>query len=326
MMSNETKLRGYRFGERRRSGLFGTLPAGLAVIGAVALAAAWSAIAGYVPWPVAAVVAAVCGWLWFGKLHQRPVHEVLPALVLWRWRRARGRSRWYRRVALVAHGEQSVQLPEVLSGIDLSEIDVAWITPGTETPLGVVRDRQAATVTAVLKVCGDGQFALTDPAGQDACLEGWGTAIGGFASEHSSVARVTFHDWTSPAPIRDTVTRLESDWADEPAHPARSGYLQLLRDTSATVVDHEVLVEVTVDLHRIPKRRGESALSVALRTVAEQTRLFADRLTSAGLTVEAVLSAADIVTATRLRSDPTLVDQLVTLRRSLASAAGSSAP
>lgn len=325
-MAETSRLRGYRFGERRRSGMFGTIPPSLAAVGATALMAGWLAIAGYIPIPVSVVVVAVCGWLWLGKLHQRPAHEILPALLVWWWRRLRSRNRWYRPVALVTDGQQPAALPAMLAGLELFEIDVAWLTPGSDVAIGVVRDRQAGSLTAVLKVCGDGQFGLVDPATQDMRIDEWGAAIAGFAREHSPVTRVTFHDWTSPVPIRNTVAQLEAQWADEADHPARADYLQLLRDTSASVVDHEVLIEVTVDLHRVTKSRGESTLSCGLHVVAEQARLFAGRLNAAGLRVEAVLSAHDLVTATRVRCDPSVVEQLATLSSSLAAATGASAP
>lgn len=325
-MSDTTRLRGYRFGERRRSGMFGTIPPALAGVGAVALGAAWLAIAGYVPIPICIAVVAACGWLWFGKIRQRPAHEILPALAMWWWRRLRASNRWYRPVALVADGGQPAALPPALAGIDLFEVDVDWPAIGHTGALGIVRDRTAGTVTAVVRVCGDGQFGLIDPAGQDMRIDEWGAAISGFAREHSPVARVTFHDWTSPVPIRDSVARLEAQWADEAEHAARAGYLQLLRDTTATVVDHDVLVEVTVDLARLSKTKAESSLSVGLRIVAEQTRLFANRLNTSGLRVVDVLSASAVVTAMRVRSDPTIVEHLATLNTSLAAATGSAAP
>lgn len=326
MGEHTEKMRGFRFGQRHRSGLFGTVPPSLAGVGAVGLVTAWMAISNIIPIPMALLVGLACGWLWFGKLHDRPVHEILPALTVWWWRKLRSRNQWYRPVALVSDGEQPVALPEVLSGLDLYEFDVAWIAPGHNVAIGVVYDRHVESVTAVLRVSGDGQFALVDCAGQEMRIDEWGAAIGAFARENSPVSRVAFHDWTSPVAIRDTVAQLERKWADEAEHPARAGYLQLLRDTCATVVDHEVLVEVTVDLGRLAKARGESQLSVALRTVAEQTRLFAGRLASAGLRVETVLCASDLITATRVRADPTVVEQLATLRRSLAAATGAAAP
>lgn len=326
MGSTTQPLRGYRFGERRRSGLFGTVPPTMVAVAIVTLLFAWLAVSGYVPVPVAIVVAMAAAALWFGRIRNRPAHEILPALAVWWWRQLRSRNTWFRPVVLVSNGDQPVALPPMLSGLDLFEFEVAWITPGRNVAIGVVRDHQAGSVTAVLRVSGDGQFALVDAAGQDMRIDEWGAAIGGFARENSPVSRVTFHDWTSPVAIRDTVAQLESKWADEAPHPARAGYLQLLGDTSAHVVDHEVLVEVTVDLARVSKAKGESQLAAGLRLVAEQTRLFAGRLNGSGLRVEAVLSAADLVTAMRVRANPAVVEHLTTLKRSLASATGVAAP
>jgi hypothetical protein len=326
-MNQTARLRGYRFGERRRSGIFGAVPPALAAVGAVALVAGWTAIAGYLPLPICVAVVLVCGWLWFGKLHERPAHEILPALAAWWWRQLRSRNRWFRPVALIVDGEQPAALPPALSGLDVFEVDIDWpAVTGAGGALGIVRDRQAGSVTSVLRVCGDGQFGLTDPSSQDMRIDEWGAAIAGFAREHSAVARVTFHDWTSPVPIRDTVSRLESTWADEAEHPARASYLQLLRDTSANIVDHDVLVEVTVDLSRLTRTRTESTLATGLRIVVEQARLFAGRLNTSGLRVEAALTAGEIITAMRVRSDPSIVEHLSTLNQSLAAATGAAAP
>lgn len=325
-MSTETAMRGFRFGERRRSGLFGTIPPTLIAIGAVTLVSAWLAVSGFIPIPLALLVGLVCAWFWFGKMYNRPAHEILPALVSLTWRKMRSRNLWYRPVELVTEGDQPIALPPVLSGLDLFEFEVAWITPGQTVPIGVVRDRDSGYLTAVMRVSGDGQFALVDPAGQDLRIDEWGAAISGFARENSPVVRVTFHDWTAPVPIRDTVAQLEERWADEPESAARADYMDLLRSTSAHVVDHEVLVEVTVNTRNVSKARGEALLTAALRTIGEQSRLFAGRLGGAGLRVEKVLSAADLVTAMRVRADPSVVEQLAALRRSLAAATGVAAP
>ena len=325
-MSEETAPRRYRFGQRRRAGLFGTLPPALVGVGLIGLAVAWLGVRGVLPAPVVIVVVGGCGWLGFGRLRGRPAHEILPAMLRWWWRRLRSRHHWYRPVPLLTDGEMPIAVPAVLSGIELYEVSVDWLAPGDRVPIGVVRDRQAGTLTAVLRVCGDGQFGLVDQATQELRVDEWGSAIGGFVRENTLVARVTFHDWTSPVPVGDTITRLAQVWADEAPHPARADYLELLTETSATVVDHDVLVEVTLDLARLGHVRGETNLSAGMRALAEQTRQFSARLDAAGLRVEAVLSAAELVTATRVRSDPSVVEQLTALRRSLAAATGTAAP
>jgi hypothetical protein len=83
------------------------------------------------------------------------------------------------------------------SGLNLFEFEVAWITPGQNVPIGVVKDLQAGSMTAVMRMLGDGQFALVDAAGRGTRVDEWGAAIGGFAPENSPISRVSFHDWTS---------------------------------------------------------------------------------------------------------------------------------
>ena len=114
-----------------------------------ALAAGWMAIAGYVPLPICVVVVVLCGWLWFGKIHQRPAHEILPALGAWWWRRLRSRHRWYRPVVLVADGEQPAALPPVLSGLDVFEVDIDWPTISQTRSLGVVLGVSAMLMIAL---------------------------------------------------------------------------------------------------------------------------------------------------------------------------------
>ncbi len=74
----------------------------------------------------------------------------------------------------------------------------------------MVHDRAAGTVTGVLRVSGDGQFSLADPRSQDLRLEGWGAALGGFAREQATVARVTWRDWSAPVPVHEQVGVLRS--------------------------------------------------------------------------------------------------------------------
>ena len=83
MGSTTQPLRGYRFGERRRSGLFGTVPPTMVAVAIVTLLFAWLAVSGYVPVPVAIVVAMAAAALWFGRIRNRPAHEILPALAVW---------------------------------------------------------------------------------------------------------------------------------------------------------------------------------------------------------------------------------------------------
>lgn len=323
-----SSMRSYRFGELRRSGLFGTLPTAMLIPLAVGLVTAWCAVAGFVPWLASGPLAAGSLSLAFGRVRGRPLHAVLPAVLRWGWRRLRSRNSWYRPVALVSDGELPVALPSPLAGLQLYETDVGWLVTGRQLPLGVVWDRAAGTVTASLRVAGDGQFALVDPRSQDLRLDGWGSALGGFAQERSRVLRVTWRDWSSPVPVHEQIGMLRDRWADEPDSPARASYLALMGAVAPQIVNHDVLVEVTVAVlkPRPGRRRGEPPLGAAIATLGDELRLFRDRLDSAGLQVPALLSAADLISAMRVRSDPSVMEQIAGLRQSIAAATGVAAP
>ena len=81
---------------------------------------------------------------------------------------------------------------------------------------------------------------------------------------------------------------------------------------------------VTVDQRRAGRRRG--GLETGLAVLLDELRLFVGRLENAGLACDPPLSAAELVTATRVRSDPTVLAKLAGLRRSLAAAASVVAP
>lgn len=319
--------RSYRFAELRRAGLFGSLPATMLVPLAAALVAGWLTVSGLLPIVLGVAVVAAGIAVAFGKVRGRPAHSILPAMLAFGWRRLRSRNRWYRPVPLVSDDDVPVAVPPALAGLDMFEVDVTWLFTGRQIPLGVVRDRGASTVTAAMRVSGDGQFALVDPRNQELRLDGWGSALGGFARERSDVLRVTWRDWSAPVPVQEQIGQLEARWAGEPTSPARASYLALMHTVAPQVVSHDVIVEVTV---RVPRGRsargGDGPLGMAIRSLCDEMHLFRDRLDSAGLTVPSVLSAADLITATRVRSDPSVMEQLAGLRQSIAAAMGAAAP
>lgn len=321
---NDTSPRRYRFAAFRRSGLFGNVPPSLLVTLAVGVIAGWLAVLAQAPLPVAVAPLLVCGIVGFGRLGGRPIHEVLPRLVLWAWRRALRRHRWCREVPLIVDGALPSSLPRPLDGLRLIEVDRPWMIAGLPPgAVGIVQDRTTGTVTAMLPVSGDGQFALADPLTQDSRVDLWGLALAGFCREGGAVARVTWRDWTSPGGIDEHLRDVRTRWADEADSTARQSYLTLVETVAPTSVRHEVLLEVTVDLRMVRNKRrrpgGDTEGAVSL--LLEEVRLFAARLEHAGLDVGAPLDAAAVVEATRVRSDPRLVGLLPTLGRSLAAAA-----
>jgi hypothetical protein len=309
--------RRYRLAALRRTGLFGAVPPAVVAAGAVGVVMGWTAVRTGAPIPLALLPLGLCAVFVFGRFRGGALHEVLPRVLVWATRAAAGR-RWCRPVPLVT-GDGPIVLPRLLNGVEVLEFDTS-ATAGA--PVGMVRDRRANSVSVVLRVTGDGQFALSDASVQDGRVDLWGLALAGFCREATPVVRVTWRDWTTPS----------AGAGDRPlvggprqASPPRRSYLALVEEAAGSTWRHEVLVEVTVDIRRAqpgqrhrPQRRLESAVAVLL----DEARLFAARLEHAGLCVAGPLGPALVVEAVRVRSDPRLLSRVGQLSRSLAAAAG----
>jgi hypothetical protein len=311
--------RRYRFADLRRSGLFGSMPPTLLVTLGAGILVSWLTVLRGAPLPLALAPLALAAYVGFGRLGGRPVHEQVPPAVAWWWRKVRHRHRWCRPVPLVVDGAVPQALPPSLAGIELFDADTSWITGRTE--VGVVHDRATGIVTAVLRVTGDGQFALADAGTQETRLDLWGLALAAFCREATPVARITCREWTSPTGTGDHLAQVRNRWADEAETAARSSYLTLVEAVAPTCVRHDVLIEVSVDQRRA-RRATRRGIEGSIETLIDEVRLFAARLDQAGLTVAPPLSAAEVVTATRARSDPSALPRLAAMERSLAAAAG----
>ena len=324
---DRVKQRRYRFSDPRRSGLFGSLAWTMLIPLTMALFAAWLAVGKILPWPVALPVIVIGGWLSFGRFRGRPAHAALPSVAAFVWKRLRHRHRWYRPVPLVTDGELPVALPSQLAGLQLYEADVTWLVPGRPLPMAVIHDRGAGTVTAIVRGSGDGQFSLLDADEQDMRLGGWGAVLGGFVREGTEVVRIAVQDWAAPLPVAEQIGRLEQRWADAPESPERRSYLRTMQVVAPKVTEHDVLVQITVTVPRKAKRgRTGGPLGAAISILSDELRLLHGRMETSGQRMTGVLSAAEVVTATRGRSDPMAMEQLATMRQSLAAAVGAAAP
>ena len=130
-MTSTDAPRRYRFAAFRRAGLFGNIPPSLLITLAIGVLVGWLAVLAQAPPPVAVAPLLVCGLVGFGRFGGRPIHELLPRLVIWAWRRLRRRHRWCRPVPLVVGGVlPAPQLPRALAGLELFEVDRPWMIAG----------------------------------------------------------------------------------------------------------------------------------------------------------------------------------------------------
>lgn len=317
-----TDARRYRLPPLVSTGLFGAFaPAQVVVLGGGALVALTCILAGWAPVGAAALLLAAI--VAFKRVGAFQLHELLPLHAGWVRRRLRGEQRWARPVPLLGATERApVPLPAVMDGLDLLGVPVASVA-GSSGGAAVVHDRVAGTVAAVLRVRGDGQFSLSSAREQDNQVAGWGDAIAGFCRENSAVARVAWHEWSAAGGVDEHVEQVRAA-VDDTAKSANADYLRLLERVGPTSTSHETLVTVAIDIGRVRLRRrqGGDAFEAAIAALLEEARLFVGRMEAAGLRVDPLLGPADLTSAVRKRSDPTVIPHENALRRSLASELG----
>jgi hypothetical protein len=304
--------RSYRFADANRPGLLLGLGARQAI--PIVAGVLFLALVLQTPFPpmVGAAGPLVGCVVAFGRWRGTPLTETLfPGVRLLLLRRV-GRRRWVRPPLL--GDNTNTTLPDALHGLELIQ--------GTDPDLGVIRDRGAGTVSAVLRVRGHG-FALASALEQDAMLAGWGAALSPFAREQSPVSQLVWQEWSHPVGSDEHRAFLDTVGVHtRTGHRAVADYAALVDEQAPVSIAHEVLVTVTVDERKVrARRRARSRLATALDTLADELRLFSSRLDAAGLSLEAPLSAVEVSAAVRVRSDPAHATQVAGFVRSLAAAA-----
>jgi len=309
----------YRFGDASRPGLLIGLAGRQAIpliVGVLWMAFAMQTTA---PAPIIGLGPVIAVIVAFGRFRGAPLAEVgVPGLRLW-WARRTGKARWVRASLLGAGPGYENELPAQMAGLEIIEAPAAWLT----RPVGiaVIRDRKAGTVTSVLRAQGRG-FPLSSPAEQDGLLASWGGALSPFARERGPVTRVCWQEWAHPVGAEGHHQFLAELGVTNRTDPETVDYLALVEAQGRSTVTHDVLLSVTVDQRRVRARRTTKALDAAVETLVDEIRLFADRLVTAGLTVDDPLSPAEVSAAVRVRSDPTRTRQVAAITRSLAAATG----
>lgn len=307
-----TEARTYRFADANRPGLLLGLSvrqAGPLIGGIVFLAAVLQSPLPPVVGVAGPAVGAVAA---FGRWRGTPLVEIVVPTVRLQTLRVVGRRRWVRPPLLADN--TTAPLPRVLHGLELVE--------AVETGIGIVRDRNAGTVTGVLRVRGEG-FPLASPIEQDAIVAGWGAAMSPFAREGSPVSQVVWQEWAHPVGAAEHHAFLSAVGLDQRRDdPAVADYVGLIDEQAPVTIAHDTLIAVTIDQRRVrARRRTRSRWTAAADTLRDELRLFAGRLDAAGLTVDPPLSGLQVSAAIRLRSDPTRAMQVAALQRSLAAAA-----
>jgi hypothetical protein len=274
----------YRFGPRERGGTLAGWRTGQIVTVAVGLVFGVAILR----WePNAAGVAAAIGILvLYGALATVPIagrtsDEWVPVAVCWGARRSVPRG-WGRDL-----GRGPGRGMGALRGLRL--LRAGW------HDMGVVHDRGARTLTAVLSLRG-GSFALLGPDEQDRRVGAWASVLASLAREGSPVHRVQWVAASFPDVGHGARAYLaEGSAAPAPGEPgatsatsaAVASYESLLAEMDSHACAHDVVLAVQVRL----TKSVEAGCGTLAREVGSVVRLLGD----ADVTVDQVLGVDDLV-------------------------------
>src|SRR5581483_11923022 len=319
--------RTYRFGPLDRAGWILGLGASQCVALAIGVVTCGFLLDHGAAAPAVLAPVVVAAGYAFGTTGTAPVREVVPAALRFGRDTLRRRRTWLAELPLLGSsgeaGERQPSLPPFLSGLALLDVPVTHFGAVAPAGLGVVADRSARTVSATLRVRGR-EFSLLERAEQERLVHLWGDALAGFCTERTAVASVRVTEWAAPAGVSEHERYLAVAGERAEGTDAHRAYTGLLATAGPAATAHETLVTVTVSARRLRARAGDrrSAEERAVDELVDEIRLLASRLETAGLTVEAALSAAETAEVLRVRCDPGVLSRLEGRRRSLAALAG----
>ncbi len=300
----------YRFGPLERRGILGTLRAGqAATLAAGALLAV--AVLDQAPTAAGALIATLLFVgtvaLALAPLGSRSVQEWAPIVCSFAARLLGGQTRFRSPVpsrGIHAHalasrertvlGRAAAEPPPSLAGVRILDADYH------ERSVGILSERSGRRLTAVL-ACRVVAFSLLDAEAQERRLARWGLVLSGAAS--TPIRRIQWVERTAPAQGDELARWLHAE--RDPAIPLRGtpmieSYLELIGATARVTQEHEILVAVQVDAHRV-RDRGEHAVKSAL---VEQAERVAQGLQAAEVTVLGALGPGQLARALRTAFDP----------------------
>jgi len=308
--------RSYRFADASRPGLVLGL-AGRQLTPLIA-GVLWLALTLQLGVPILGIAGPVLGvTVAFGRWRGTPLAEVLLPTIRLHVTRSTRRTPWAATPLLATSTSESRALPEVLAGLELLDVPHRGRT-GSNGRVAVVHDRRAGILSVCIRVRGH-QFALAAPDTQDQLLGRWGAALSPLARERSPIVRCTWQEWAHPLSDRahhDFLTSIYTDTRPDPhPDPTFDDYLALLDQQSPRTITHQTLLTLTIDQRRTRRRHGISPVAAAIDALLDELDQLANRLETAELTVETILTPAELATAIRVRSDPTTARQLDTLHQ-----------
>ncbi|MGW0137537.1 SCO6880 family protein [Streptomyces calvus] len=251
------------------------------LLGAVALAPLWAA--------VAAVVAI--------RRHGRSLIDWSPIVARYAQRHRTGQTLWLARPVTRPRQDGVLHLPG-------SAASLRVVTPGdSANGASAVHDPHRQTLTSVARVSSRA-FALLDPATQNHNVNGWGRTLAGIART-GHVATVQVLERTVP----DSGDTLARHWAQHgrPEAPvAGQVYSELVASAGPAAAPHETYLAISLDLKAAKRLISQAGggLPGAFTVMQQTTASIAQAARNAGLTVTGWLSAQEVAAVVRTAYDP----------------------
>jgi len=266
------------------------------------------------------VVAGACG-VFLVSVRGHTLEEWAPLAVRFLLGRLRQRTRFRAQLGQVGHlvsvpeggltpeqPDEPRALPSELAKVEY--LEGALVQYGG-TPFGVIADRRAKTLTAVLRCQGE-SFALLGAEDRERRLADYGGVLAALARDGSPVRRISWTERTLPA-NRDELAQYVMDHKredlslDEPTDELVS-YFQLLRRAPDVAEDHVLLFALQVDTFRPAarqaiKRQGGGDLG-GLAVLADELSQVIELLDSSGISVTGALTRRGVAAAVRNAYDP----------------------
>lgn len=299
-MASEPTARTYKLEPLDSSGIF----LGLGVIQCVLLGTGITVgvltLTAGAPLPIAAAPIIAAAAASFTRISGQTTWEWIPMLTGWVWARMRRGRRWEAPLPLWSTVDEPAPMPPCLDGIDIVGID--WRAGDS---LGAVRDRHRRTLTAVVPVSGP-QFVVEPRGEQEHLLAGWGDLLGQYAVERGVVSHLSWSDLTQPSGIGDHMAWLGSEDRGTPNEAAAASYQELLEVGTASAINHEAVVTITVARERLSRHRTGriGANELLRRALVTSVDSLLRGLRSANLAASDPLEPGGLQRLIRSRIDP----------------------
>jgi hypothetical protein len=240
----------------------------------------------------------------------RSLDEWLPVLGAWTYRSVLRQNRFVSQQPLsgMTHSnEGQPSFPPSMQGIAILSHPI----PGSDSRLGVIKDRRAGTYTGILAVRGR-SFALLDGPEKARRLASWAGILAGLAREGGLIHRVQWVERAVTDP-GDEVGRYLKDNLSVPLGSliARS-YLEVIDEAGPVTQQHEVFIALQIHAGRSARQikaagGGDHGACEVLRR--ELTTL-STKLMGAEVSVEGALTPRLVASAIRTAFDPQARERL----------------